>query len=127
MSVVSIWPKEGVERLSERIDGDHGNGNSVGCPREDEVRSEEKTECIQLPNGFIEAAILILLVSSLDNKPSLSECDSVLHSGKCTSPKVQNFSNSSPVAYLEYQMCPIGHLCASALFSGPPEVAIHST
>lgn len=84
------------------------------------MRPEEKSESIQLPNGFIEAVILILLVSSLENKPSLSEYDSVLHSGKCTSPKMQNFSSSSPVAYLEYQMCPIGNLRVSTFFSGPP-------
>lgn len=117
---------EGGKGFQKRWMGAWGTGNNVGCPREGEMRSEQKSECIKLPNGFTEA-ILILLVSSLDNEPSLSKCDSVLHSGKCTSPKVQNFASSSAIACLEYQMWPIGHFCASTFFSGPLQVAIHSS
>lgn len=40
-----------------------------------------------------------LLVSSLDNKPPLGKCDSVLHSGKYTFPRALSFSTSPPIAF----------------------------
>lgn len=87
--------------------GQMGVGYSVGCLR----GAENVSAPIYGSSTFND----FLLLSSLDSKRPLRECDSILHSGKCTSPKEQSYSFSPPIAFLEHQVSNWVLMCFNSL------------